>query len=256
MNGRSGRMVIRTPEGIEFSFQLASPILRGLAWILDIAVIMAISMLLGKILTVVSVLHADTATALRYLLFFALMIGYGMIWEWFWDGRTLGKRVVGIRVMDDRGLRLRFPQVAMRNLLRAVDALPGLYLIGGAVALMTRNYQRLGDIAAGTVVVRTEKHEAVSPGAPIGDRFNSFARAPHFEARLRQRVSPSLTALAQQTILRRDEMDDESRTALFKVIAEDFRALAPPPPELSGELADEQYVRNALDSITRRPRIS
>jgi uncharacterized RDD family membrane protein YckC len=80
-----------------------------------------------------------------------------MLMELLWGGQTIGKRVLGLRVMDERALKLRPSQVILRNLLRAVDFMPGFYALGGAVSFFSARAQRLGDLAAGTVVVRTNK---------------------------------------------------------------------------------------------------
>ena len=86
-----------------------------------------------------------------------LSLIYAVVSEWVWRGQTVGKRLMGLRVVDARGLRLEPSQVIVRNLMRLLDALPALYLVGGIACVFSRHRQRLGDLAAGTVVVRTSK---------------------------------------------------------------------------------------------------
>ena len=127
-----------------------------------------------------------------------------------WNGKTIGKHVVGIRVMDERGLRLQPSQVLIRNLVRFVDALPMYYAVGGAVCLFSKRSQRLGDLAAGTVVVRNVKLTPPDVEGVLGGKYNSFRAYPHLEARLRQKVSAEEAQLALSMLLvRRDELDTQ-----------------------------------------------
>lgn len=244
---------IRTPEGIEFPLRLAGPVTRFLAWALDFAVVAGAWSVISIALRVTAVLASDTAQALQAILFFTLWIGYGILLEWRWDGRTIGKRVLRLRVMDERGLRLRFSQVAIRNLLRFVDSLPVFYLVGGIASIATRLGQRLGDLAANTIVVRMPRIEPPDVGQITAGRYNSLRAHPHLEARLRQVVPPASAALALQSVLRRDEFDAEARVEVFSTLAAHLKAWVPMPAELVQDLTDEQYVRNALDSIYRTP---
>lgn len=252
MNGiRTNDLVVRTPEGITFSYALASPVTRFLALIVDICCVTALISLVRLIVYLLSVVSLDVGMAVSVLVFFVLQIGYSIACEWLWRGQTVGKRVLRLRVMDARGLRVQFSQIAIRNLLRAVDGLPMLYLLGGIVAWCNPKTQRLGDIAANTVVVRTPKIEQpdleqVSPG-----KFNSLRQHPHLEARLRQRVSPAEARLALQALLRREEFEPASRAALFARLGAHFRSLVEFPPEAVEGITDEQYLRNVVDVIFR-----
>ena len=87
------------------------------------------------------------------------IIGYGIGCEYFWKGQTLGKWMLGLRVMDMTGLELQFSQVVIRNLLRIFDQLPAWGLVGGVAMLASKHRQRLGDLAAGTVVIRDRRPE-------------------------------------------------------------------------------------------------
>ena len=150
-------LVIRTPEGIEFSLPLAGPFSRMLALVIDIAVIIMLGSFLEKLLAPLLVFGQDLADALTVIGYFVISLIYSALAEWRWRGQTVGKRLLRLRVVDARGLRLEPSQVVVRNLMRFVDALPLLYLVGGVACVLSRYRQRLGDLAAGTVVVRTPK---------------------------------------------------------------------------------------------------
>jgi len=248
---KTNLLLIRTPEGIVFSQTLAGPVTRFLAWSIDMACITAGSSLLGVALGFLQLISLDLARALSILLFFTISVGYGMITEWYWRGQTLGKRLLRLRVVDAQGLRLQFSQIVIRNLLRFIDALPLFYLVGGVVCLLSRRAQRLGDIAANTVVIRLPKVAEPDLDQIMAGKFNSLRAYPHLEARLRQRVSPAEAALALQALLRRDGLEPHARVELFQEIADHFRAQVEFPPEATEGITDEQYVRNVVDVLYR-----
>ena len=255
MISRANTLPIRTPEGIVFSQMLASPVTRFLAWSLDLACIAAVLSLLNTVLAFLHWLTPDLAQALSLLFYFVVSIGYAMALEWFWRGQTLGKRLLRLRVVDAQGLRLHFSQIAIRNLLRAVDALPLLYLVGGAACLLSHRAQRLGDLAAGTLVVRSPRLAQPDLDRVMGGKFNSLREHPHLEARLRQRVSPAEAAIALASVLRSDMIEPMERLQFFLELAAHFRGKVAFPAQALEGLSNEQYVRNVVDVLyrVRRP---
>lgn len=242
---------IRTPEGIVFSQQLAGPVTRFLALIIDLTCVMVVTSVLGKLIGVLQILSANVAMAAHVIVYFIVTIGYGIACEWAWRGQTLGKRVFRLRVVDAEGLRIQFSQIVIRNLLRFVDALPLFYFLGGIVAWFSPKCQRLGDIAASTVVIRMPAVTEPDLEQLLGGKFNSLRQYAHLVARLRQSVSPSEAVLALNAVLRRDELEPVARVELFGQLAEYFRTKVEFPPEATDGIADEQYVRNVLDVIYR-----
>ncbi|HSI14618.1 MAG TPA: RDD family protein [Chthoniobacter sp.] len=242
---------IRTPEGIAFSFALAGPVVRCLAWIIDFLVTTVAVLMLSLLGQMGGIISADISQAISILAYFVISVGYGIFFEWIWRGQTLGKRLLRLRVMDAQGLRLQFYQVLLRNLLRFVDALPALYLVGGLASFFSRRAQRLGDLAANTVVVYNPKPAEPDLDQLLAGKFNSLRQHPHLEARMRQRVSPDEARLALQAIIRRDELDPAPRVALFSELAEHFKGLVHFPPEVIEAMPDEQYVRNVVDILFR-----
>lgn len=188
---RTNTLLIKTPEGVVFSQTLAGPIARFMAWLIDLALMLALLIGVSFAMVFLSIITPDFAAALRTILFFVITIGYAMTLEWIWRGQTIGKRAMGLRVVDAYGLKLQFSQVAIRNLLRIVDLLPGLYVVGGLATLFTRKAQRLGDLAANTVVIRIPKISQPNLAQFGADKYNSLRAYPHLCARLRQRVSPA-----------------------------------------------------------------
>jgi uncharacterized RDD family membrane protein YckC len=242
-------LVINTPEGISFALRLAGPVTRFLAWAIDLACVSAISMIMSYAILSLGVFVPDLTAAMMMLTYFGISIGYGIIMEWYWRGQTIGKRILRLRVVDELGLRLQFSQVVVRNLLRFVDSLPLLYLVGGIACLVSRRTQRLGDYAANTVVVHMGSDFKYDLGSAASDKFNSFRDYPNLEARLRQLVSPDEAAVALQALFRREELDPDARIDLFKDFAAHFQALVTFPEDATFGLTDEQYTRNVVDSL-------
>ncbi len=248
---KTNTLTIRTPEGIEFSFLLAGPVTRFLAWSVDFMAILAVNKLITVLFGVLGILSRDLATAASILGYFVVSIGYGIALEWYWRGQTLGKRLLRLRVSDISGLQLQFSQVVIRNLLRVVDSLPILYLVGGLTCLVSRRAQRLGDIVANTIVVWNPRLDQPDLDQLLEGKYNSFRRHPHLEARLRQNVSPAEARIALQALIRRDELAPGSRIAFFESLADHFKSIVSFPTEATDGLSDEQYVRNVVASLYR-----
>jgi uncharacterized RDD family membrane protein YckC len=248
---------IVTPEGVVFSYRLASPISRGLAWTVDAIAIGAASYTLSRLSQLAGFLSADFANFLGAVLYFVISVAYGMVLEWRWHGQTIGKRLFGLRVIDGHGLRLQFQQIALRNLLRPIDGLPVFYLVGAVSVMATQNSQRLGDLAASTVVAHEQNAEIpdLEPIAPA--KYNSLLGYPHLAGRLRSLAQPEAVAFALQAVTSRDHFQASARVELFAEMADYFRSLVRFPEEALEGLSDEQFVRSVLRAIYNpSPRVS
>jgi uncharacterized RDD family membrane protein YckC len=248
---RSNTLTIRTPEGITFSLPLAGPVTRFLAWVIDALVISIICYFLMVFFFVFAFGGWDLAGALFLIAYFAVSTGYAMALEWYWSGQTLGKRLLGLRVVDAQGLHLQPSQIVIRNLLRFLDSVPFAYFVGGLACLISARAQRLGDLAANTIVVRIPRIGRPDLDQVVAGKYNSFREYPHLAARLRQRVSPDEARLALQALLRRGEFDSADRIGLFARIADHFRSVVTFPQEATEGISDEQYIRNTVDILFR-----
>jgi len=243
---RRTELTIETPEGVEFSYDLASPVTRALAWIIDFAAIAVLTKSTAKFCQWLGHLNEDWANGVAVVLYFVISMGYGIVLEWRWRGQTVGKRVVGLRVVDAHGLRLQLSQVILRNLLRTVDMLPLAYFVGGISTFCSRNCQRLGDLASGTVVAREQTPSAADVDQLAPAKYNSLRAYPHLAARLRSMASAESVRIAVQAVSRRDGYEPLARIALFQELADYFRTLVEFPPAASEGLTDEQYVCSVL----------
>ena len=140
---------VATPEGIELTLHLAGPVPRALAWAIDLGIRIAI-------VVAVWIPAMQLGRAGWGVVLITLFVVEWLLPAWFeaaWHGQTPGKRAMGLMVLNDDGSPVRWPAALTRNLLRAADFLPFFYGLGLIAMLANRDFKRLGDLAAGTVVV-------------------------------------------------------------------------------------------------------
>ena len=261
MNSSHASLQIRLPEGVVFSIPLTSPVSRCFAFLIDFCVISALTTAFELLINIFRPLREDLAAGLLIILYLATWMLYGVLCEYLWFGQTMGKFLLRIRVMDASGLRLQLHQIVLRNLIRTVDLFPALGLLGGLVMLCNRRVQRLGDLAAGTVVIRQRRSMTETFADSLSRaRYNSFAQHHLLCARLRQKVSPAAASVAFEAIRRCHLLNDHARLALFDNLAAFFASIVPFPAEDVEQLSSEQYVRNVVEilystsAIQREPR--
>lgn len=140
---------VETPDGIELALKPAGPVLRATAWFLDLVIRTGLLFLLGMLLA----LFEAVGMALLLLLWFLINWWYPVLFEVLSRGSTPGKKAAGLRVINQDGTPVNWGPSVVRNLLRQVDFLPFLYATGLVSMFCNRRFQRLGDLAAGTLVV-------------------------------------------------------------------------------------------------------
>ncbi len=248
----SNRIEIETEDAVSFSLTLASPVSRALAIAIDLAVLVVIQSIINAALFIPFQFLREFAVAITTVLFFATNFGYFVLLEYAWKGQTIGKRLLKLQVMDAHIQKLNGYQILLRNLFRVVDMLPLFYTLGGIVAICNRKYQRLGDIAASTIVIRLQQPMVPHYTQAISNQLNSFRRYPHIEAILKRNSHPEEHLLAFETLQRRNQLDASARVELFDSLAHHFKAKAKFPPEATDHLTNEQYIRNCIDSLYRQ----
>ena len=165
MNGRLDTLrSITTPEGIELHLRLAGPVPRACAWAIDLLVRATIMLVLTLVLAHLGAL----GVGLLLICAFFLEWLYPTVCEVRFDGATPGKKWMGLRVVNDDGTPITMSAAFVRNLLRAVDFLPVMYGVGLVSMLLNREFRRLGDLVAQTVVVHRPEPRAPAaiPVAP------------------------------------------------------------------------------------------
>ena len=141
--------LIETPEGVHLQLSPAGPVVRSLAWVIDLAIRGAALMAVGMVIAFLG----DFGIGMYLLIAFLLEWLYPVAFEVYNHGATPGKRALGLKTVQDNGVPVGFSASLIRNLLRGVDFLPVAYGFGLVSMLINRDFKRLGDLAAGTVVV-------------------------------------------------------------------------------------------------------
>ncbi len=183
-----------TPENIAFRYQVAGPFPRLLAYILDLVIRIAVLWVgaFALMLTTEALGVPGLGQGALFTLAFVLIFFYGGVFEALWNGQTPGKRAMRIRVVSDDGQPINASQAILRNVLRAIDSQPIIfYQVGLVAAVFNDRFQRLGDLASGTMVVvdepswffgmiRVDEPEAIALAARVPAQFEpprSMARA-------------------------------------------------------------------------------
>ncbi|HEY4326302.1 MAG TPA: RDD family protein [Mucilaginibacter sp.] len=146
-------ITVHTTQNIDIDYEIGGLGERILAYIIDLGIFVALS-IIGGILAV-KVL-SDTGIGIYFIIVGVMLLFYDLVCEVFFNGQSIGKVVMKIRVISLDGTRPRFSQYLLRWLFRMVDFFPLTMWVGGLVSIiLTDNGQRIGDIVAGTVVIRT-----------------------------------------------------------------------------------------------------
>jgi len=246
---------IDTPELVSIELPLAGIGSRFIAAIVDSLVLGSALILLiflaAYIIPALGALGEKAASwgvGILLLIVFLLFWGYFALSEAFGNGRTLGKRVARIRVIHQSGRGINFVEALARNLVRFIDYLPGFYGVGVVAMFMSKRSQRLGDMVAGTLVVREREVEAPMWGESTSRMLTAAALAPqspipppHLRVALPApalaKLSPADLEVLEGFFLRRLDMDLATRRALAGRIASGLCAKSglTVPPETSVE---------------------
>ncbi len=166
---------IESPEGVILELHAAGPVVRLAAWLLDMAIRGGFLFLMAVPLAMLG----QSGQGLWMLALFGVTWLYPLLFELLWEGTTPGKRAFGLQVVKDNGLPLDLGAAVIRNVLRSIDFLPALFALGLACMLCTRGFRRLGDLAAGTIVIYRRgalpelswRAAAATAPAPLAPRF-------------------------------------------------------------------------------------
>jgi uncharacterized RDD family membrane protein YckC len=204
-----------TPERIVFQYPLAGPFRRYAAYLIDVGVVLVAVVVAGMVSILLS-LGNFAGLGAAFVAYFVIMWGYRLVLEVVLSGQTVGKRVMGLRVVSDRGVPITPAQAVLRNLVGSLDGtvpylvrpdLTAMVLLFGLTSmLLTRKFQRLGDLAAGTMVVVEQRRGRL--GVVRVDEPAVEALLPWLP--LRVQAGPEL-ARALSDYVRRRQIDSKGR---------------------------------------------
>ena len=235
MNYLDETLNIDTPENVAFGYDIAGIGSRFLAALVDTFFISIIELLV--MLPVLFFLGSQTiaenlttwVAALLSLLAFVFFWGYYIFFELIWNGQSPGKRIIGLRVVRRDGTPVTFSEVLIRNLLRIIDLLPTGYGVGLIVMFIDSQSRRLGDMAAGTLVVHDRGPLSLEALAPVEPPATIS--------------SPQINALARDFPLERLGRQDLQ-------LIDDYlqrRAGLANREQLAGQILKKLYEQNGLD---------
>jgi uncharacterized RDD family membrane protein YckC len=210
-------MIISTPESVELEVTLAGLGSRFIASLIDNVIRVIVIFASFFLVTYIATPGADDLVGLALAVFFIgsflVFFGYDVLFETLASGRTPGKRLTGLRVVREGGRPVGFVSSAIRNLVRIVDLLPGNYAIGVIAILATKNNQRLGDLAAGTLVVREIREES-GQWAPAAEEVPEEALSWDVSG-----VTPEEVATVKSFLARRHSLTPDSRYRIGQELA-------------------------------------
>ena len=212
-----------TPEHIAFSFRVAGPMIRFFAWMVDVVLRVAVLALLA---IPILLLGLQVGTGLWLLLFFAVDWLLGGIIEWRWEGFTPGKRLCRIRVIGVDGLPAGAGACFLRNVLRFADSFPS-FATGLITMVASGRFQRLGDLAAGTLVVYDEGKGAARPPTLADPRVAQAAAG--LPAEIQSLVDGATLRTIVAYVARREHLHPSRRAEMARPLADALsRHLAQP----------------------------
>ena len=238
-------LVVATPELVTFGYQLAGPGSRFLAQLIDFPIQVAILVvaLIGGISLGGVTGDPNVAVVASLILGSIVVAGYYPVCEAAWSGKTVGKFAFGLRVVGDQGEPIQFTQAMVRNLVRIVDFLPIFYGVGIIALFWNGRGKRLGDLAAGTVVVRERAPVRLGQlRATTGGGAAAPPRAAAVEAAVLRQLEPEFKRFVVAYALRRAQLDGWRRQVLAARVEPNLRRALP-------ELAAAQGPLAALDHL-------
>jgi uncharacterized RDD family membrane protein YckC len=249
-------ITILTPENVEVTYELAglASRIRGAAVdsILQLVALVSVWTVIGTVASLSAAAALQNwLIALGILLTFVILVGYFLVFETRWNGQTPGKRLTGTRVMKDAGFPIDLRAAVIRNLVRLIDLLPGIYAVGFASAFFSAEYKRLGDFAAGTVVVRERPRAAPLLAPPAIESPAGAAATPAPGARSARGPRADELHAIRHFLDRRADLAPETRGTYARRLALAFGRLYDYPLDQVAA-APEAFLQWLTDEAARR----
>lgn len=222
---------IVTPERIMFEYPLAGPFRRSFAYLIDLMVLVGL-VVVGLIVSAFLTLGTASFVGPALVFYFAFVWGYGAFCETIFNGQTLGKKAVGVRVISQTGVPITGAQAVLRNLVGSVDGpIPFGFMLGLTSMVLTRRFQRLGDLAAGTMVVIEERTR--SAGVRRVDEREVAVLLPWLPVRIA--AGPELARALSDYVKRRDRFGPSLREEMAAPLAAPLRSRHGLPPTATSD---------------------
>jgi uncharacterized RDD family membrane protein YckC len=240
-------LTVVTPEAVVLHFRAAGLGSRTLAKMIDLLIQFFALFVALFLVGIVAFANESIAIVMIVVLLFLVFYGYGTILETWWNGRTVGKRLFGLRVITTEGGPVRFRHAAIRSIIGTIDFFfpaPG-GLIAVSFALLTKRSQRLGDLAAGTIVIRDRT--VIQAPVFFAPARGAEAIAPNLDTSL---LDAAQYTLIREVLLRGNLLMPEARRDLIEELAD--RVAAQTGNERPPSLAGEHYLASVLHAHQAR----
>ncbi len=220
------QLSVETPEQIDINYQKAGIGSRFYAALLDtilLALIFTVSAYVNiSFIVELGEVFGKWLGALGGIIIFAILWGYYIVFEITTNGQSPGKRALGIRVIKEGGYPISFADSAIRNIVRVVDFLPICYGAGLFVMLINKDWQRLGDLAAGTLVVKTSRSDIKLTSANLNSSSTPINITPQ-ENLYSDWIKPELVSdtefdMIREFLSRREDLSTTRRFELSRTI--------------------------------------
>ena len=262
METTKDRLTIQTPEQVGFEYVLAGLGSRTAAFLVDtvirwffVIVILVLVALFHKFLPVLDLSAWVTDLSKTWLIALAVLayglvdLGYFLFFEALWNGQTPGKRRQRLRVIRMNGQPIGWLESSIRNILRAVDLVGGVYPVGIVVVFLSGNNQRIGDYAAGTVVIVERKQgvprdrkQALSPQVLTHPEIEWYV----------SRLKPAQYQVLRSFLERREQMDQDHRHELARLLSHQLLKKMARSSRMS--MSYESFIEEVVASYEKRRR--
>lgn len=214
------RLTLAGAEGVDLDLALAGLGSRASALFVDVAIQALVAWLL---VVVAGLVGGGAGLAVFSIGSFLIVFGYPTLSEAFVDGQTIGKRLFSIAVVRIDGTPVRFLGAVIRNVLRVIDLLPGPYFVGLVAVLSTQRSQRIGDLAAGTLVIHRRRPGSGSVVGPAWATLPVAALPPEADRWDVSMVGAEEVAAVRAFLDRRSQLTPEHRSQLASTLADQLR---------------------------------
>lgn len=233
---------VLTSENVTFRYEIAGLSSRLMAFLIDGIIILLLILPIKYMCSLMTLISSDMGYAFFIFAFFILNLGYFIFLEWAMKGQSFGKKVMGLRVISEKGLRPSLYQTIIRNVFRVIDQLPVAYLTGGISSILSSLSKRLGDIVAGTIIIKESKKKFNIRAFREWESYNTLNQDRSYKSRILKAVSLEEKELLIDLILRADTLSPLIRLKTFESFADYFqKKINLPRPDF---LSPEKFVKN------------
>lgn len=234
----AGRGIV-TPQGVVLDLQAAGIGYRGLARIVDIAILLAA---FGLLAAFAGLIAGTASFVLQIVGAFLLIFGYPIVAETFFRGRTIGKLVAGLRVVSLEAGPIGFREAFIRSIFQIIDLLASFGAVALVTGMVTKRTQRLGDLAAGTFVIRDPRAQPYVPAVPFTPPMGAEGMVASLDV---TKLRPDQERVVRSFLLRVGSFSAAARADLGNRLASNVARTLGHDPRLYG-MGPEPYLASIM----------